>query len=172
MIDIRAGGVTDVGLVRAKNQDALLIDDRLFAVADGMGGHQGGEVASRIAVEVLGSEVDHPSADALMGAAQRANDAIFERAEAQADLHGMGTTLCAMALVEDDDGEAELAVVNVGDSRLYVLRDGELIQVTPRPQSRRGHARRRPDQRGRGEGAPAPEHRHPGARDRAEGRDR
>ena len=131
MIDIRAGGATDVGQVRAKNQDALLIDDRLFAVADGMGGHQGGEVASRIAVDVLGQRRSTtPRADALMTAAHRANSAIFERAEAHADLHGMGTTLCAMALVDDADGEAELAVVNVGDSRLYLLRDGELTQVT------------------------------------------
>ncbi len=130
MIDIRAGGATDVGQVRAKNQDALLVVDRLFAVADGMGGHQGGEVASRIAVDVLGVAIDDPSADSLMTAAQRANDAIFERAEAHADLHGMGTTLCAMALVDDADGEAELAVINVGDSRLYLLRDGELVQVT------------------------------------------
>ena len=130
MIEVRSGGATDIGRVRSKNQDAWFSNGQVFAVADGMGGHQGGEVASRLAVQVLADELDEPTAESLMEAAHDANNTIFAKAEDRPDLRGMGTTLCAMALVVDDDGEDEVAVINVGDSRLYLVRDGELIQVT------------------------------------------
>ena len=130
MIEVRYGGATDIGRVRSKNQDAWFSDGQVFAVADGMGGHQGGEVASRLAVQVLTDEVDERTAQSLMDAAHHANDAIFSKGEDRPDLRGMGTTLCAMSLAIDDDGDDEVAVINVGDSRLYLVRDGELIQVT------------------------------------------
>lgn len=130
MIEVRYGGATDIGRVKSKNQDAWFSNGQVFAVADGMGGHQGGEVASRLAVQVLADEVDGHTAQSLMDAAQHANDTIFAQAEDRADLRGMGTTLCAMLLVVDDDGDDEVAVINVGDSRLYLVRDDELIQVT------------------------------------------
>ena len=130
MIEVRHGGATDIGRVRSKNQDAWFSNGQVFAVADGMGGHQGGEVASRLAVQVLADEVVEHTAQSLMEAAHHANDTIFAKAEDRPDLRGMGTTLCAMSLVVDDDGEDEVAVINVGDSRMYLLRDGELIQVT------------------------------------------
>lgn len=130
MIDLRAGGASDVGRVRNKNQDAWLIHDHVYAVADGMGGHQGGEVAARIAVEVLEREIVGPTSESLVSAAHMANATIHEQSDRRPDLRGMGTTLCAMALVADDDGEDELAVINVGDSRLYLWRDGELKQIT------------------------------------------
>ncbi len=129
MIQLRAGGATDVGRVRAKNQDAWQTTDRLFAVADGMGGHQGGEVAAQLAVDVLISEAAELTAESLVTAAHRANAAIFAEAEERSDLRGMGTTLCAVALV-DDSGDDELAVINVGDSRCYLLSGEELTQVT------------------------------------------
>ena len=130
MINVRVGGASDVGRVRTKNEDSWFTDDNVFAVADGMGGHQGGEVASQSAVEVLQAEITEPTAAALVDAAHAANDAIFTKAETQPHLRGMGTTLCAMAIVTDDDGEDELAVINVGDSRLYQFRDNTLTQVT------------------------------------------
>ena len=130
MIDIKAGGASDVGRVRNKNQDAWLIHDHVYAVADGMGGHQGGEVAARIAVEVMQRETVEPTAESLVTAAYAANAAIHEQSEQRPDLRGMGTTLCALALVADDDGEDELAVSNVGASRCSLWRDGELKQIT------------------------------------------
>lgn len=130
MINVRVGGASDVGRVRTKNEDSWFTDDNVFAVADGMGGHQGGEVASQTAVEVLQAQVTEPTSAALITAAHAANEAIFAKAEGQPNLRGMGTTLCAMAIVTDDDGEDELAVINVGDSRLYQFRDDTLTQVT------------------------------------------
>jgi protein phosphatase len=130
VIDIRAGGASDVGRVRTKNQDAWLVHEHVYAVADGMGGHQGGEVAARLAVEVLQRETDELTAQTLVAAARTANATIHDQSERRPDLRGMGTTLCAMALVADEDGDDELAVINVGDSRLYLWRDGDLVQIT------------------------------------------
>ena len=130
--DLRWGSATDIGLVRANNQDQLLVAAPLFAVADGMGGHAAGEVASALACEALGRAFEAagpPSAAALGDAAHQANQVVYDRAGADPELHGMGTTLVAVALVEDGSGDC-LAVANVGDSRVYVLRDGELRQVT------------------------------------------
>lgn len=122
------GVVSDVGRVRAVNQDDALARDGLFAVADGMGGHRGGEVASQIAVEVLGAS-QIVSAGDLIAAVNTVNDAIMRRAD-EDDLAGMGTTLCALALVTTDEGESRLAISNVGDSRVYTFVGDRLQQLT------------------------------------------
>ncbi|MGH8919117.1 MAG: Stp1/IreP family PP2C-type Ser/Thr phosphatase, partial [Actinomycetes bacterium] len=108
--------------------DNLLLADPLYAVADGMGGHAAGEVASETAVQALESAwkgSSPPTPEALAEAARAANRAVWEKAQADADLRGMGTTLVAVALVDE-----QLAVINVGDSRAYRLRQGELSQLT------------------------------------------
>jgi protein phosphatase len=130
MTEIRAGAVTDVGRTRNINQDTPLVADDLglWAVADGMGGHKGGEVASAVAIETLQRmfrDVD-PTVDALLDAAASANTAVYDAAGENPDLKGMGTTLVAIARTSADD----LAYVNVGDSRIYLLRDGELDRLT------------------------------------------
>ena len=131
MTILRAGSATDVGRVRNANEDSRLIvtDRSLFGVADGMGGHQGGEIASAMAVELAERHTTERSLDSLMEAARVANRAIFEKAGAEPELSGMGTTLVALTLVDGPEGE-ELAWINVGDSRLYLMRDNELRQLS------------------------------------------
>lgn len=123
------GAATDTGRVRQANEDSMLAVDGLFAVADGMGGHKAGEVASRLAVETLQDEFTSAGTDVLVTAVQESNRVLVERSASDTELTGMGTTLCAMALV-DAEGRDAIAVVNVGDSRLYLMSDGELTQVT------------------------------------------
>ncbi len=131
MTTFRAGSATDVGRVRSNNQDSLLVrEGELFAVADGMGGHQGGEVASSLALSILEQAHDDPTTAALVKAVRTANQAVFERAGSDPDLKGMGTTLTALAAVDTREGP-KLGIVNVGDSRLYRLREGrDLEQLT------------------------------------------
>lgn len=129
-MELVAGGVSDVGMVRHANEDSWLIGDRLWAVADGMGGHQGGEVASRLSIEILSEHFDEFSAEALVEAAQAANAAVHDRASEHSDLRGMGTTLCAMGLIDTDDGSQALEVINIGDSRCYRWRDRQMTQIT------------------------------------------
>src|SRR3954447_26150604 len=129
MTELRAGGATDVGLVRAHNEDRYLADERLFAGADGVGGHKAGEVASQTAVETLHREFTEPTTDVLIDAVKLANRTVWSLAETNRDQRGMGTTLTAIALVDDGDDE-RLAIVNVGDSRAYLLQQGELEQLT------------------------------------------
>ena len=131
MTILRAGTATDVGRVRSNNQDSHLVLDAisLYGVADGMGGHQGGEVASAIAVELTGKHATEPTLDSLMAAVRIANRAIFEKAGSDRDLHGMGTTLVAIQLVTSPEGD-EVAWVNVGDSRVYLFRDNRLVQLS------------------------------------------
>jgi PPM family protein phosphatase len=130
MTVFRAGSATDVGRVRSNNQDSHLVrDGELFAVADGMGGHQGGEVASATALAILGDAYDDASTPTLIGAVRSANQAVFDKASADPDLKGMGTTLTALADVVTPEGR-RLAIVNVGDSRLYRVRDGGIEQLT------------------------------------------
>jgi protein phosphatase len=129
VVALRAGSATDVGLVRSNNQDSLLTADPLYAVADGMGGAAAGEVASALAIEALNNgftTAGPPTADRLIEAAQTANRVVFDESIAKPEMRGMGTTLVAIALVEGP----ELAIVNIGDSRLYVLSDDELRQIT------------------------------------------
>lgn len=126
-----ATGRSDVGRVREGNEDALLLRDSVFAVADGMGGHLAGEVASSTAlepVEQLDGRIfpDHAAAvTALRDAVVAANERVSELAEANPNYRGMGTTLTA-ALVEG----RRLHVAHVGDSRAYLLRDGHFSQLT------------------------------------------
>lgn len=118
-----------MGRVRAINQDDFGAGDDLFVLADGMGGHRGGEVASAEAVAgVLGS-FDERTRAGLARAVDRANQAVFGRAAGDVDLFGMGTTLCALALARSEGGDV-LAVANVGDSRVYRYGDGRLTQVS------------------------------------------
>ena len=126
-----AAGATDVGRVRKGNEDAMLVLDSVFAVADGMGGHLAGEVASAKALEPL-SELegqifsDAPKAqEALRTAVVAANETVSELAETEPSYRGMGTTLTA-ALVEG----RRLHVAHVGDSRAYLLRGGRFSQLT------------------------------------------
>ncbi|MGH9067420.1 MAG: Stp1/IreP family PP2C-type Ser/Thr phosphatase, partial [Acidimicrobiales bacterium] len=134
MTTLRAGSATDVGRVRRINQDRALESASLFAVADGMGGHVGGEVAAQTAIDGLraaweAAGPDPHRAEALVGAVQDANRAVWGRALADQDLRGMGTTLTAVALVDQGEGD-ELALANVGDSRAYLLSAGQLTQLT------------------------------------------
>lgn len=133
MTSLRCGAATDTGLVRRNNQDFLLVADDLFAVADGMGGHAGGEVASRVAVaalqDALAAGGTPRTADDLLDAVRAANNAVFAQSQADATLRGMGTTLTAAALVVDSD-EERIAIANVGDSRAYVFAQGDLTQLT------------------------------------------
>jgi protein phosphatase len=116
--------------VRANNQDARITTERVLAVADGMGGHRGGEVASQVALDVLPKNFTEPSIEGLEEAALVANQAVWSKAADDPELRGMGTTLVAIAPVVDDDGNETLAWLNIGDSRLYLLRDGQLDQVS------------------------------------------
>jgi serine/threonine protein phosphatase PrpC len=147
---LRAGAATDTGRLRNINQDsyALLPDRGLYVVADGMGGAQGGEVASRLAIETLQEAYQEPGPEALTSAFAQANHRIYEAAD-DPQLRGMGTTTVAIAIVSDDDPSGDtgaeaadgqgdgagepaerLLVVNVGDSRAYLFRDGGLTQLT------------------------------------------
>jgi PPM family protein phosphatase len=126
---LRGGSSTEVGR-RQVNQDRVLLsnDNRLFAVADGMGGHRGGATAAELAVTEL---AQHQLTDtlSLRDAIISANRIVFERSQNDPELQGMGTTITAVALVEVD-GEERIAIANVGDSRTYLLRNGELEQLT------------------------------------------
>ncbi|MHB8532183.1 MAG: Stp1/IreP family PP2C-type Ser/Thr phosphatase [Solirubrobacteraceae bacterium] len=118
---------SDTGRQRRANEDSLLVISPLFVVADGMGGAQAGEVASRVAVEAFGAGLpdgEQPER-ALEALAQHANAQIHELSHANAEQAGMGTTLTAVYV-----GEHEVAIAHVGDSRAYVLRDGQLLRLT------------------------------------------
>jgi protein phosphatase len=128
---LQAGAATDVGRVRQMNEDRYLADERIFAVADGVGGHQAGEVASQTSVETLlraFTEGEHTT-EGLVAAVEAANTAVWQLAQGSREKRGMGTTLTALALVQAD-GEEQLALANVGDSRAYLLQHGELLQLT------------------------------------------
>lgn len=126
LMQLRTVSRTDTGRVRDNNEDAVARSDHLAAVADGMGGHRGGEVASAAAVSLVEAAFTGRSLDELEAAVRAANRAIWDRANATAELEGMGTTICAAGLT----GDGHLAVVNVGDSRAYVLRNDAFTQLT------------------------------------------
>ncbi len=126
MIQFHHGAATCVGRVRRVNEDSYLALPPVYAVADGMGGHGAGDVASALAIEALISCArSRPlSADAVLAALEAANRAIIARDEAD----GMGTTVTGLALLEAGGGH--LMVFNVGDSRVYRLAGGRFDQVT------------------------------------------
>ncbi len=118
---------TDTGRQRRANEDSHLARAPLFVVADGMGGAQAGEVASRIAIEAFQDGLQGAAApeSALAELTQRANARIHELSHSHAEQAGMGTTLTAVYA-----GEREISIAHVGDSRAYRLRDGELERLT------------------------------------------
>lgn len=131
MIGLHAAGITDVGRQREGNEDSLHVGDSVFAVADGMGGHRAGEIASALALEPIAAldgrvfgDVDEARA-ALADAVVEANRNVVDAAAHDSELSGMGTTLTA-ALFEG----RRLHVAHVGDSRAYLLRAGEVLQLT------------------------------------------
>jgi PPM family protein phosphatase len=121
---IEVGHTTDIGRVRERNEDSILIAPPLYVVADGMGGHRGGQVASRVALETLESLASEGSGT-LPENVHGANKAVWDRSVEDERLAGMGTTLTGAQI----DGASAL-IAHVGDSRAYLLRDGELRQLT------------------------------------------
>ncbi len=143
-MQLTAYGLTDVGQVRRHNEDAILLEPalHLYAVADGMGGHKGGEFASRICLETmrdylmmaakghapLVGEADtaHSESANLLGSAVRfANRAVFEASFSKPEWRGMGTTIVALTVTEN-----RVSIAHVGDSRAYLLRNGFFRQLT------------------------------------------
>lgn len=136
-VPLNVHALTHVGRVRKRNEDAHQVhaDQGVLIVADGMGGHQAGDVASRLAVDTVAAQLLNWSQrgsasiqnvrERLAGAVQAANRAIFERAHATPDLNGMGTTLVAAVFHHN-----RIIYANVGDSRLYRLRGERLRQLT------------------------------------------
>ena len=120
-------GATDTGRTRRRNEDSYVVAPPLFCVADGMGGAQAGEVASRLAAAAVeDADPGGPSGPARVTALiQEANRRVYERASADPTVSGMGTTM-TVALVEDDG----VTIGHVGDSRAYLVRDGSLKQIT------------------------------------------
>jgi protein phosphatase len=137
-VELRWGAATDVGQVRQVNEDSLVAQPPVFAVADGMGGHSGGDVASAIVAEELATLADRwlgpeEGAAAVVDALARCQERILGFAREQraggAPEWYAGTTAVVALLVQDDSGPSWL-VANLGDSRVYRLRDEELEQVT------------------------------------------
>lgn len=124
---LNAYGASDVGKRRARNEDAFLIDEAigLFVVADGMGGHAAGDVASSLAISAFRKGL---AGDAVADAILAANRAVWQQSRAEAAQSGMGTTLTAM--LRERNSDSSLIVGHVGDSRLYRLRNGKLEQLT------------------------------------------
>jgi len=117
---------SDLGRQRQGNEDNFFVRAPLFAVADGMGGAQAGEVASEMAVESFDAGVGAGSpAEALVRIIEEANRRIHERSQSDAQRAGMGTTVTAAYVGEDD-----VTIAHVGDSRAYLLRDGDLVRLT------------------------------------------
>lgn len=119
--------LTDVGMVRRTNQDSLIQAGLLAGVADGMGGHLGGETASAMCrdtlIEALAGKTPDP--ETLREAVQRANAAVHDRSEKDESVYGMGTTLCTLWI-----GREKIYLAHVGDSRCYLFSGGTLKQVS------------------------------------------
>ena len=132
MITVTFGAVSDTGKLRNANEDSFLVGDHLLAVADGMGGHNAGEVASAMAVQLLHNSANQPieSPESFINLISTINDAIFTAATGTTEQRGMGTTLTAIAVAGSTSTDERVVVINVGDSRTYILRMGELRQVT------------------------------------------
>jgi len=132
-LHIHYGTVSDQGKIRSSNEDsyAANLKNRIFLVADGMGGHAAGEIASQIAaatfeeVAAVKLNAGQPSEDILLSAAQEANSRIYQAQRMKAELAGMGSTLTALSI-----REGKYYIAHVGDSRAYLLRNGVLQQMT------------------------------------------
>jgi PPM family protein phosphatase len=133
-VHITSAGRSDVGVIRSSNEDNYIVvpERGIFVVADGMGGHAAGEVASEMAVRYMTRELgalgrldDEQVAERMRAAIRAANAAIFQRTLTEIDKRGMGTTVTALVLYG-----ARFLVGQVGDSRAYLLRDGALTQIT------------------------------------------
>ncbi|MEE9415531.1 MAG: Stp1/IreP family PP2C-type Ser/Thr phosphatase [Acidimicrobiales bacterium] len=125
----RAAESTHVGMLREVNQDAAFLTPDVFVVADGMGGHAAGDIASAIAVASIADMIRMAGVDDLVEAVKAANKSILKRADSEPELAGMGTTVVALASFIEADVQ-QLALVNVGDSRAYRLSGDELSQLT------------------------------------------
>jgi protein phosphatase len=122
----RVGAVTDPGRTRRHNEDAYVIEPPLFAIADGMGGAQAGEVASRLATAALKEAgADGGGEKRISDLIQEANRRVYDRSSSDPNTSGMGTTI-TVALVEED----HVAFGHVGDSRAYLIRDAQMEQLT------------------------------------------
>jgi serine/threonine protein phosphatase PrpC len=139
--ELRWGTATDPGRIRPDNEDNLLAEPNVFVVADGMGGHRAGEVASALAVDLLRTRLSARGEDLeqVVAAIADVNSDIYRAAIGNPDQQGMGTTVTALAVIAGDaehapDADAstaeQLALVNVGDSRTYLVRHGRLRRVT------------------------------------------
>ena len=127
---LRWGATTDVGMVRQQNEDSYLAEENLFAVADGMGGHNAGEVASALAITTVrsGAKTGIFNADQFRDLVVQANTAIYTASLDDSTQSGMGTTLTAVAVVPGE--EPRILVANVGDSRTYMFRNGTLSRLS------------------------------------------
>ena len=135
-MQIKVGARTDVGMVRSGNEDNFFAEADgqrgVFVVADGMGGHAAGEVASEMAVQIIAKELgslrgltDEQAGERMRNAIIEANAEIFDRTLSEHDKRGMGTTITSLVLLPH-----RYLIGQVGDSRAYMLRDGQLLQVT------------------------------------------
>src|SRR3954468_6879923 len=123
----RVAAVTDPGRTRRHNEDSYVIEPPLFAIADGMGGAQAGEVASRLPTAALKeSRADAGGEQRIADLIQEANRRVYDRSSSDPNTSGMGTTI-TVALVGDDD---HVAFGHVGDSRAYLIRDAQMEQLT------------------------------------------
>jgi protein phosphatase len=142
---LKSHGETDVGKRRKINEDAIFSANGLFLVCDGMGGHKAGEVASTVAVETIARFVERTeedreltwpfgfnprlsyNANRLRTSIKLANRAVHRQASSREEYTGMGTTVVAVLVTP---GEARMTYANVGDSRVYLIRDGTMLQIT------------------------------------------
>ena len=127
---INAAGASHIGQVRQANQDNYASRAGVHVLADGMGGHQGGEVASLEATSTILESGKISSIAEMVKSVSKANQAIIKRAKKDETLSGMGTTVCVLTEILGSDGEIKIGIANVGDSRVYRLGNSELTQVT------------------------------------------
>ena len=127
---IRAAGATHVGLVRQSHQDNFALREGTFVLADGMGGHQGGEVASFEATSTILESGKINSVADMVKSVSKANQAILKRAKKEDNLSGMGTTVCVLSEIVGTAGKKRIGIANVGDCRIYRLGKSELTQIT------------------------------------------
>jgi len=121
---------TDTGVVRQVNQDALYVDDSLVVVADGMGGHAAGEVASAMTIDIVAKAFkEQPTLDGLEKSIERANTEVLADAKANPSRYGMGTTVIAVGLVSEG-AKTVPTLFHVGDSRAYQIREGAIRQLS------------------------------------------